>query len=84
MEVADRIVVMNKGVIEQIGSPGEVYENPASDFVYHFLGDSNRLQLGNDQHLLFRPTKCRCRVPRWPSTAPPRSATSVRWGRSPG
>ncbi|MER1039311.1 TOBE-like domain-containing protein, partial [Pseudomonas aeruginosa] len=55
MEVADRIVVMNKGVIEQIGSPGEVYENPASDFVYHFLGDSNRLQLGNDQHLLFRP-----------------------------
>jgi sulfate transport system ATP-binding protein len=35
MEVADRIVVMNKGVIEQIGSPGEVYEKPASDFVYH-------------------------------------------------
>ncbi|MGV8455870.1 sulfate ABC transporter ATP-binding protein, partial [Pseudomonas aeruginosa] len=53
MEVAARIVVMNKGVM--IGSPGEVYENPASDFVYHFLGDSNRLQLGNDQHLLFRP-----------------------------
>ncbi len=55
MEVADRIVVMNKGVIEQIGSPGDVYENPASDFVYHFLGDSNRLHLGEDQHLLFRP-----------------------------
>ncbi|MCY1446369.1 Sulfate/thiosulfate import ATP-binding protein CysA [compost metagenome] len=55
MEVADRIVVMNKGVIEQIGSPGEVYENPASDFVYHFLGDSNRLHLGEDEHLLFRP-----------------------------
>ena len=31
MEVADRIVVMNKGVIEQIGSPGEVYEQPAND-----------------------------------------------------
>ena len=55
MEVADRIVVMNKGVIEQIGSPGDVYENPASDFVYHFLGDSNRLHLGGDQHVLFRP-----------------------------
>ncbi|MGH8353393.1 MAG: sulfate/molybdate ABC transporter ATP-binding protein [Pseudomonas sp.] len=55
MEVADRIVVMNKGVIEQIGSPGEVYEKPASPFVYHFLGDSNRLHLGDDQHLLFRP-----------------------------
>ena len=55
MEVADRIVVMNKGVIEQIGAPGEVYEQPASEFVYHFLGDSNRLHLGDDQHILFRP-----------------------------
>ncbi len=55
MEVADRIVVMNKGSIEQIGSPGEVYENPASDFVYHFLGDSNRLHMGDDHHVLFRP-----------------------------
>ncbi|MNM40370.1 Sulfate/thiosulfate import ATP-binding protein CysA [compost metagenome] len=55
MEVADRIVVMNKGVIEQIGSPGEVYENPASDFVYHFLGDSNRLHLSEGHHVLFRP-----------------------------
>ena len=55
MEVADRIVVMNKGVIEQIGTPAEVYENPASDFVYHFLGDANRLYVGNDHHVLFRP-----------------------------
>ncbi|ARU87308.1 sulfate/molybdate ABC transporter ATP-binding protein [Pseudomonas sp. M30-35] len=55
MEVADRIVVMNKGVIEQIGSPAEVYENPASDFVYHFLGDANRLYIGDDHHVLFRP-----------------------------
>lgn len=55
MEVADRIVVMNKGVIEQIGSPADVYENPASDFVYHFLGDANRLYVGEDHHVLFRP-----------------------------
>ena len=55
MEVADRIVVMNKGVIEQIGSPAEVYEHPASDFVYHFLGDANRLYVGEDHHVLFRP-----------------------------
>ncbi|MCQ4312172.1 sulfate ABC transporter ATP-binding protein [Pseudomonas stutzeri] len=54
MEVADRIVVMNKGVIEQIGSPAEVYRQPASDFVYHFLGDANQLQIGNRQ-VLFRP-----------------------------
>ena len=55
MEVADRIVVMNKGVVEQIGTPAEVYQNPASDFVYHFLGDANRLQLGGDRSVLFRP-----------------------------
>jgi sulfate transport system ATP-binding protein len=55
MEVADRIVVMNKGVVEQIGSPAEVYEKPASDFVYHFLGDANRLYLGDNYHVLFRP-----------------------------
>jgi len=55
MEVADRIVVMNKGNIEQIGAPGEVYEHPASDFVYHFLGDANRLFVGSDHHVLFRP-----------------------------
>ena len=54
MEVADRIVVMNKGVIEQIGTPAEVYENPANDFVYHFLGDSNQLQL-EDRQIQFRP-----------------------------
>lgn len=55
MEVADRIVVMNKGVIEQIGTPAEVYENPASEFVYHFLGDSNQLHLGQDKDVQFRP-----------------------------
>ena len=41
LEVADRIVVMNKGVGEQIGTPSEVYDNPASPFVYHFLGNVN-------------------------------------------
>lgn len=55
MEVADRIVVMNKGVVEQIGSPGEVYDKPASDFVYHFLGDSNRLAISGQEPILFRP-----------------------------
>jgi sulfate transport system ATP-binding protein len=41
MEVADRIVVMNKGRIEQIGTPDEVYQSPATPFVYEFLGDVN-------------------------------------------
>ncbi|MCA6999927.1 sulfate/molybdate ABC transporter ATP-binding protein [Dickeya solani] len=56
MEVADRIVLMNKGVIEQIGTPDEVYNRPATEFVYNFLGDSNRLKLaGHDQTIQFRP-----------------------------
>jgi sulfate transport system ATP-binding protein len=41
LEVADRIVVMNQGKIEQIGTPQEVYDNPASPFVYKFLGNVN-------------------------------------------
>ena len=41
LEVADRVVVMNAGRIEQIGTPEEVYERPASPFVYDFLGGVN-------------------------------------------
>lgn len=41
MEVADRIVVLNKGKIEQIGTPEEVYNNPATPFVYDFIGQVN-------------------------------------------
>jgi sulfate transport system ATP-binding protein len=43
MELADRIVVMNRGRIEQIGSTDEVYEHPSSPFVFDFLGDTNVL-----------------------------------------
>ena len=41
MEVADRVVVMNHGRIEQDGTPDEVYDHPASPFVLQFLGDVN-------------------------------------------
>jgi len=41
LEVADRVVVINKGHIEQVGSPQEVWDQPASPFVYGFLGDVN-------------------------------------------
>ena len=41
MEVADRIVVLNKGKIEQIGTPDDIYNNPASPFVYDFIGQVN-------------------------------------------
>jgi len=41
LEVADRVVVINQGKIEQEGTPQEVWNNPASPFVYGFLGDVN-------------------------------------------
>src|SRR5207344_1047002 len=41
LEVADRVVLMNKGRIEQAGKPEEVYERPATPFVYSFLGTVN-------------------------------------------
>ena len=41
LEVADRIVIMNQGRIEQTGTPDEVFHNPASEFVVTFLGNVN-------------------------------------------
>ncbi len=40
LEVANRVVVMDKGKIEQIGTPGDVYDNPATAFVHGFIGES--------------------------------------------
>jgi sulfate transport system ATP-binding protein len=47
LEVADRVVVINKGVIEQIGTPQDVYDHPVSPFVYQFLGNVNQF----DSHI---------------------------------
>ena len=41
LEVADQVVLMNKGRVEQLGAPGDVYNHPASPFVYSFLGNVN-------------------------------------------
>ena len=43
MEVADRIVVMNHGRIEQVGGPRDLYEHPANAFVMGFVGQVTRL-----------------------------------------
>lgn len=57
LEVADRVVLMNKGHIEQIGSPREIYNEPATSFAYSFIGTVNEfrghvegeyLRVGND------------------------------------
>lgn len=42
LEVADRVVLMNAGRVEQIGTPAEVYDHPASAFVHSFLGSVNQ------------------------------------------
>jgi sulfate transport system ATP-binding protein len=41
LEVADRVAILRDGKIEQIGTPEEIYDNPASPFVYDFLGNVN-------------------------------------------
>jgi sulfate transport system ATP-binding protein len=59
LEVADRVVLMNNGKIEQSGSPEQVWDHPASPFVYGFLGDVNlfrgrahegQMHIGKDNH----------------------------------
>jgi len=42
LQVADRVVVMNHGAIEQVGAPAQIWDHPATPFVYHFLGNANR------------------------------------------
>jgi sulfate transport system ATP-binding protein len=63
LDLADRVAIMNTGIIEQIGTPSEVYESPASPFVFDFLGRTNsfdckiedgKAELG-DKHLLVEP-----------------------------
>ena len=43
MEVADRVVVMNKGKVEQVAGPRELYDSPANEFVMSFVGQANRI-----------------------------------------
>ncbi len=48
LELADRVVVLNKGKIEQIGTPDEIYDAPASPFVFDFIGDASRIPVTVD------------------------------------
>ena len=58
LTMADRLAVMSEGRIEQVGTPREVYEEPASAFVADFLGVSNLL----DAEVVGRTTDGRCRI----------------------
>jgi sulfate transport system ATP-binding protein len=44
LEIADEVVIMNQARVEQVGSPQEVYDRPATPFVYEFLGNVNVLR----------------------------------------
>ena len=56
LTMSDRLAVFNLGRIEQLGTPIEVYERPASDFVAGFIGVSNLLERGG-RHFTIRPEK---------------------------
>lgn len=43
LEMADRVAILNQGLIEQVGTPDQVYDHPASAFVCGFLGEANRI-----------------------------------------
>ena len=63
LSVADRIVVMNHGVVEQVGTPMEVYRRPATPFVADFVGKVNRLTGTADKGNWFRCGELRLHCP---------------------
>jgi ABC-type Fe3+/spermidine/putrescine transport system ATPase subunit len=44
LAMSDRVAVMNEGRVEQVGTPGEIYDRPASEFVASFIGDTNLIR----------------------------------------
>jgi iron(III) transport system ATP-binding protein len=56
LTMADRIIVMNSAVVEQIGAPREIYDNPASSFVASFIGTMNFYNSGGEVYAI-RPEK---------------------------
>ncbi len=55
MAVSDRIVVMNKGVIEQIGAPTDIYDKPMTKYVASFIGEMNFLEEADGTTIAIRP-----------------------------
>ncbi|HMK09743.1 MAG TPA: ABC transporter ATP-binding protein, partial [Anaerolineales bacterium] len=76
LTMSDRIAIFNGGRIEQIGTPAELYENPATPFVAGFVGVSNvlagewaRRLTGDDAPLTVRPEKIHMQPADWPAPA---------------
>jgi sulfate transport system ATP-binding protein len=58
LELADRVAILNDGRVEQVGTPGEVYDHPASPFVMDFIGETSRLPvtvLAGEAHFCGKP-----------------------------
>jgi sulfate/thiosulfate transport system ATP-binding protein len=64
LEVSDRVVIMNEGRVEQSGTPEEVYEHPATPFVYGFLGDVNLFH-GRIDHGFVKVGRSELEAPEW-------------------
>jgi putative spermidine/putrescine transport system ATP-binding protein len=84
LTMSDRIVVFNDGQIEQVGTPAEVYENPATEFVAGFVGTSNLIRgeaaeqiLGKSGVFSIRPEKLRVAEPDAPVSANEHTAPGV-------
>lgn len=54
MALSDRIVVMNKGSFEQVGTPAEIYDKPINHYVADFIGDMNFIEM-EDKTIAVRP-----------------------------
>jgi len=76
MRMSDRIVIFNEGRVEQIGTPEEVYERPATRFVAGFLGAANIVSGEPAKKIFGRPTTVSIRPERMRLQAPSYSATS--------
>ena len=84
LTMSDRIAVFSDGRIEQVGTPGEIYERPANEFVAGFVGTSNMIERDGRAYMV-RPEKIRLladgeqRSPRARRRAP--CARSPTWAR---
>ncbi|WP_026103556.1 sulfate/molybdate ABC transporter ATP-binding protein [Pseudanabaena sp. PCC 6802] len=91
MEVADAIVVMNKGKVEQVGTPAEIYDNPATSFVMSFIGPVNvvpastniwgKSKHANDrEHVFIRPQDIMIKTQATDTTVPARISRLIHLG----
>jgi len=58
LTISDRVCVMSNGVIQQVGTPREVYDNPSTAFVATFIGETNSMVIGGKE-VLVRPEQTR-------------------------